>query len=201
MSIHSTDSSHMITNRTDADPVETVVEPTRARRRPFLRRPLVRVALAVAVLVVGAGLALTQPWRLWIDHTVNEALPAAGAQSVTAVAHGTLVSHEHRTSGTVRIVRLADGSRMLRLENLDTTNGPLLKVWLSDAQVRTGKSGWHVFDDGRHLSLGRLKGNKGNQNYAIPASADLGQYRSVTIWCDRFNVSFGAAKLVRYTVR
>ncbi len=38
------------------------------------------------------------------------------------------------------------------------------------------------------MSLG--KGNKGDQNYAIPAD-----YSSVTIWSDCFDVSFGAALL------
>jgi hypothetical protein len=166
----------------------------RARRVPsLLRKPVIRVMLAVGVVVVIAGLALFQPWQLWVDKTVNEALPRGGPGVL--IAQGTLVGHQHATSGTVRILRLADGSRLLRLENLDTTNGPDLKVWLTDAPVRTGNAGRRVFDDDRHLSLGQLKGNKGSQNYLVPQNADLGQYRSVTIWCDRFNVSFGAAAL------
>jgi hypothetical protein len=69
------------------------------------------------------------------------------------------------------------------------------EAWLTVAPVRTGDAGRRVFDDGRHLNLGQLKGNQGSQNYRVPENADLGQYRSVTIWCDRFNVSFGAATL------
>lgn len=91
-----------------------------------------------------------------------------------------------------------DGSgwhRVLRLEDLDTSNGPLLKVWLTDALVRAGKDGWYVFDDGRHVDLGPLKGNKGSQNYALPTEVELSQYHSVSIWCARFHVSFGAAEL------
>jgi hypothetical protein len=52
-----------------------------------------------------------------------------------------------------------------------------------------------VFDDGRYRSLGQLKGNHGNQNYVIPTGLDLAGLRSVSIWCNRFNVSFGAAEL------
>jgi hypothetical protein len=52
-----------------------------------------------------------------------------------------------------------------------------------------------VFDHSRHVDLGPLKGNKGSQNYPLPADLDLTRYRSVTIWCARFHVSFGAADL------
>ncbi len=54
-----------------------------------------------------------------------------------------------------------------------------------------------MFDDRAYLDLGELKGNKGSQNYVLPGSANLDEYRSVSVWCDRFNVSFGAATLVR----
>nr|BFE70078.1 hypothetical protein GCM10020092_033790 [Actinoplanes digitatis] len=111
------------------------------------------------------------------------------------IARGTFVSHEHDTTGTVRVVRGPDGSRHLRIEDLDTSNGPALKVWLTDAPVLAGRDGWYVFDDGRHVDLGALKGNKGSQNYPIPAGVDLSAYRSVSIWCARFRVSFGAAQL------
>jgi hypothetical protein len=46
-----------------------------------------------------------------------------------------------------------------------------------------------------YSSLGELKGHHGNENYVIPASLDLSGFRSVSIWCNRFNVSFGAAEL------
>ena len=197
------------------------------------RRRTVVVALA-AVAVVAAAVALPafEPWRLFTDTVVDEALPGGAvtapsgsptAESTPAVsmspsstapptisgdpsstpasgapetlAQGEFVSHEHSTTGSVRILRLADGSRVLRIDGLDTSDGPDLKVWLTDARVIEGREGWHVFDDGAYTNLGDLKGNKGNQNYAIPDGVKLTSYRSVTIWCDRFNVSFGAAAL------
>jgi hypothetical protein len=54
---------------------------------------------------------------------------------------------------------------------------------------------WRVFDDGDWVELGKLKGNKGDQAYAIPAGTDLDRLGSVSIWCKRFSVSFGAATL------
>ncbi|MCX4238071.1 MULTISPECIES: DM13 domain-containing protein [Streptomyces] len=187
--------------------------------------PLAIGVLLTVVVGVGAGLFWFQPWKLWQDETVTEALPGVeepsrvpevppgtssspSAPSGTpatpsapsgpvTLASGELISHEHSTSGTVKLVRLADGSHIVRLESLDTSNGPDLRVWLTDAPVKEGRAGWHVFDDGRYASLGKLKGNKGSQNYALPKDVDPSRYSSVSIWCDRFDVSFGAAELVR----
>lgn len=179
----------------------------------------VGAAVVTAVIVV-AGLVWFKPWALWVDETVNEALPSAAtptsmrtgstspSSSATAtppaapagpvtVARGSFISHEHTTTGVVKILRLADGTRTLRLEGLDTSNGPDLRVWLSDAPVKEGKAGWGVFDDGKYVNLAKLKGNKGDQNYPLPADLDLSAYTSVSIWCDRFDVSFGAAEIVR----
>ena len=82
--------------------------------------------------------------------------------------------------------------RFVRLENLDTSNGPDLFVYLS-ANPFDGEEG--AFDDD-YVNLGRLQGNIGSQNYEIPANVDPFRYASVVIWCDRFNSAFGAAPLV-----
>ena len=219
------------------------------------RRPVVIVPTAiVAVTALTLALAAFQPWRLFIDVTVDEALPTVAAEETvepssdasaqeaagdtsqdasadsnaeeqsatdsaadstansgddasaepsveetpkrTVTAEGTFISHEHSTAGTARIITLEDGSRVLRLVGLDTDNGPDLKVWLAAAPVIEGRDGWFVFDDDEYLSLGALKGNKGNQNYPIPDDADISDLTSVTIWCERFSVSFGAAELI-----
>ncbi|MFB6641144.1 DM13 domain-containing protein [Streptomyces chartreusis] len=175
------------------------------RVRKALWGPLGLGVLVLVLVAGGLGLYWFQPWKLWQDTTVEEALPAAVGTSAPAstapgprtLAGGELISHEHATSGSVKLLRLADGSHVLRLEDLDTSNGPDLRVWLTDAPVKEGVGGWRVFDDGAHISLGRLKGNKGSQNYAVPGDVDLSRYSSVSIWCDRFDVSFGAAELAR----
>lgn len=176
---------------------------SRTTRRPLLRRPITWVVFVVGAVVAIAALALFQPWKLFVDQSVDEAAPVVtGAPAGPAapagpvlLARGDLISHEHATTGTVAVFALPDGSRVLRLENLDTSNGPDLNVWLTDAPVLPGREGWGVFDDGRYVDLGDLKGNLGSSNYPVPADVDLAQLTSVSIWCDRFNVSFGAAAL------
>ena len=188
--------------------------------RSLLRHPGTWAVLAVAAVAAVVGLAVFQPWKLVVDETVNEAAPPGlaeiagpapggppaadgGSGSPTGpaapaprlLASGDFISHEHRTTGSLRVVALPDGRRVLRIDDLNTSNGPDLRVWITDAPVKPGRDGWGVFDDGRYVELGRLKGNKGSQNYELPASVDLRQLTSVSIWCDRFNVSFGAAQL------
>lgn len=186
----------------------------------MLRKPLIWVVVAALLAGGLAGLYWFQPWKLVVDDRVDEALsgpapagtapagtapaggepaatvPAGGEQALVAVlAEGTFVTHEHETRGTVRIIQRPDGTRRLEIVELDTSNGPDLWVWLSDQPVIDGRDGWSVFDDGRYAELGRLKGNKGSQGYDIPAGLDLSRFRSVSIWCKRFAVSFGAATL------
>jgi hypothetical protein len=43
--------------------------------------------------------------------------------------------------------------------------------------------------------LGVIKGNIGDQNYILGPDVDLSKYRAVSVWCKRFSVNFGAARL------
>jgi hypothetical protein len=182
-----------------------------------LKRVLI-AGLAAGLIGLALGLYWFQPWRLFTDTTVTETLSvpaaptpsAAGTPAVptpstagtpaaepvaTIVGKGSFVTHEHETSGTARLVRNPDGSHQVELAGLDTSDGPDLRVWLTDQEVRKGSAGWHVFDDGKWAELGRLKGNRGDQVYPLPADLDPADYRSISIWCKRFSVSFGAAAL------
>lgn len=172
-------------------------------------------ASIVGALALAVGAYFFQPWKLFIDTEVQEDIPVAlqtpgnttepleentttsepASAEPIVLAEGSLISHEHETSGVVKVLQLADGSRVLRLENLDTSDGPKVEVWLTDAPVIEGVDGWFVFDDGKYESLGAIKGNKGNQNYKIPPDLDLSEFTSVSLWCVTFAVSFGAAEL------
>ncbi|WP_405386610.1 DM13 domain-containing protein [Streptomyces sp. NBC_01102] len=171
--------------------------------KPKRRRPVLWGAAAVIVVVAAVGLYLFEPWRLFTSNRVDEAAPVAtaqqegGAQAEPAkpVAVGSFISHEHETSGEVAVQPLADGKSNLRLTDLRTSDGPALHVWLSDQPVKADGGG--NLDDGTHIDLGDLRGNEGNQNYEIPAGTDLSKFSTVTIWCERFSVSFGAAELER----
>ncbi|MFB9370845.1 DM13 domain-containing protein [Kitasatospora albolonga] len=189
-------------------------------RRRVSKPTLTVLSLALAA-VVAAGLLAFEPWKAFTTTTVEEALPivvaapaaaptaapatgsstaaspapsgaAPSAAAPTDLGRGSFVSGEHTTTGQARLVRLADGSTVLRLENLATSEGPDVRVYLSTRPAAESR-----LDDlgPGAVELGRLKGNMGNQNYAVPAGTDLSGLHSAVIWCKRFSVGFGAADL------
>jgi len=180
-----------------------------------LRRRLIVAVGITGVVGLVIILAITRPWLAFIDIRVDETLPSQApvvqasaepedvTESPTAspapvpvdLASGSFISHEHETTGTVRIVQQADGTRVLAIENLSTTNGPDVRVWLSASEVVEGRDGWSLAGDAEYFDLGPIKGNLGNQLYEIPADVDLSLYQNVTLWCLPFSVSFGAAQL------
>ena len=170
---------------------------------------------AAAVALAAFGLFWFQPHKLFIDERVSDTIPVveptvpdttapatdgeSGGTTTSApppaepevLAAGEFVSIDHGTTGVVRVLGLADGSRIVRLEGLDTDNGPDLYLYLSTSPA-DGAEG--TFDDDI-ANLGRLRGNQGDQNYDLPADVDLDRFASVVIWCDRFDSAFGAADL------
>lgn len=118
--------------------------------------------------------------------------PAEDVPGRLTLASGGFRGLEHATDGIALIVELAGGSRYLRLEDLETSNGPDLRVVLTDQPL---SNDWRVWDDGELVDLGPLKGNIGSSNYEIPADVDLSGFRTAVVWCRRFSVGFGVAPL------
>jgi hypothetical protein len=152
------------------------------------------------------GIALAIAWYafrpelLFVNKTVNEDLPTAQATSMAmsngsdpmVLATGDFHGLAHETRGAATVHRFADGKRILRLSNFETSNGPDVHVYLVAAEVAKDNS---TVKEAGFIDLGSLKGNLGDQNYEVPAGADLNKYKSVSIWCARFGVNFGAATL------
>lgn len=129
---------------------------------------------------------------LWIDREVNEELPAEFM--ATAVKEGRFrdADRSHKGEGRAQIMVSGAGTTLVRLTEFNVTNGPDLKVWLVKApdpqsSEDVKQSEW--------ISLGPLKGNKGDQTYIVPKDTDIDQYGSVVIWCEQFGVLFSPAML------
>lgn len=123
------------------------------------------------------------------DKSAEDAMPD-GAPAV--LAGGAFVGADsfHQGSGTATLYALPDGSRVLRLADFEVTNGPDLHVVLSTHPNPVDRG-----DIGDYVDLGSLKGNRGNQNYAVSAEIDLSRYQSVVIYCEPFQVVFAVAGL------
>ncbi len=164
------------------------------RARTGLKRPVQLTYLATAVLV-----ASVFAWTTFRDTTVVEDVATGVAPSQAQgsssggdnvkLATGTFEGLAHGASGTAAVVELTSGEQVLTFTDLDTDNGPDLRVYLVAGPVTNDS------DIGEFVDLGGLKGNKGTQQYSIPAGMDTGRYSTVVIWCRAFTVSFAKAEL------
>lgn len=162
---------------------------------------LLAVAGVVAVAAAAGAWYWFRPDSLVLDRRIEEApLPgledrAAGIMPAALLAVGQFHGVSHNGSGRVTIHRRADGGRVLRLAELEVDNGPDLYVYLIAAPDAWSDG---AVDSAEFISLGRLKGNRGNQNYDLPSGVDLDRYRAVSIWCRRFRVNFATAALMMH---
>ena len=166
---------------------------------PRLGRGFAVTAVAQAVPLVIAFVITVLPAFRTI--TVNDPLPGISAASPSATRAGsappistaTMVSRaalkgiDHRASGDAVLIRLADGSQVIRLESLDVEPGPDYFVFLVPG------AGHRSPDGGTRLN--HLRGNRGNQNYPIPAGIAVTRPVTVLIWCRAFAVPVAAATL------
>ena len=102
------------------------------------------------------------------------------------VSAGAFRSAAHETTGDAQLVRKPDGSLVVVLRDLSTDPGPDLRVYVTRGDGSKVERG---------VDLGKLKGNKGTQQYAVPAGTDAADIEAVVVWCRAFSVSFGAASL------
>jgi hypothetical protein len=82
-------------------------------------------------------------------------------------------------SGTAEVT----GNQVRLLDDFRFGNAP-------DPKVALGKDGYDP-----NTLMGLLKNKEGASSYTVPAGIDTADYNEVWIWCERFNVPLGVAKL------
>lgn len=124
------------------------------------------------------------------DKTMDDAMPA-DADAWLVVAQGAFRDADefHRGEGVATVYQQGD-RRVLRFEDFSVTNGPDLHVLLVENPDATSHD-----EIGAYVDLGSLTGNRGNQNYEIPADIDLSAYGGIMIYCMPFHVVFATAPL------
>jgi hypothetical protein len=151
--------------------------------------------MAGGVIVLAVLWYAFRPEKLFVTQRVNEAPPSASADEPTLVSTTKLSAGLLPTSGRASVYKLKDGTTMLRLTNFTTSNGPDVHVALTisgDPALAAKTPGGNLQSP---LKLGALKGNEGDQNYTIPAGADLAKESVVVIYCERFHAVFGSGLL------
>jgi Electron transfer DM13 len=148
-----------------------------------------KLAILVAAIAAAGAWYAFRPERLVVNRRVDEAPPTAQGEPLVS---GHFYSILHPTKGTATIYQMGDGTRVLRLTNFSTSNGPDVHVYMVAADDAKDVA---TVQQAGFIDLGVLKGNIGDQNYELGSDLDLGKYRAVSIWCKRFSVNFGAAAL------
>ena len=165
------------------------------------QRPLAVPVLA-SWLVTSVAVGGVLLWTSTVDKVVDEdVVTAPRTSSATAeptpnpsmtrqddvgpvvLAAGDFRDGAHPTEGVATFLEQPDGGRILTLTRFDTDPGPDLRVYLVPGNGSSVKGA---------VDLGALKGNKGDQQYAVPRNAPDG---AVVIWCRAFSVAFGSARL------
>jgi hypothetical protein len=99
----------------------------------------------------------------------------------------------HTAAGEVIIYQFPDNRKILRIEDLQVTNGPNLQLVLStDPAPMFGE------DLGRdRINLGPLLTTAGNQNYidVVPTEININTYRSLVIYNSTYDILFAVAPL------
>lgn len=154
------------------------------------------ILACIGVPVLVAAWWAFRPEKLWVNVKVNEPAPV-GSAAAEPLYTGLLASRAHPTSGRASIYQAPDGKRDLRLTNFTTSNGPDVHVVLAQSADENLKQTFLKSELNR-VELGPMKANEGDQNYNLPVSADLSRYDTVVIYCVRFHVVFGVAKLDKF---
>lgn len=152
--------------------------------RSMHRLPAIPVALFLAFFPVAPLLAqedgaMEKDQGTMQDHTAM----AMGKPS----AQGKLTNvGDHKASGTVHLVNV-EGKRQLHFTpDFSIEKGPDVYVTLTNGPKPV---------KGASLTIARLARFSGEQSFELPANIDLGKYSHVVLWCKKYSVSMGQAKL------
>ena len=120
-------------------------------------------------------------------HKTTNSAPVAATQASAAVASGTFDGRsDHITTGKVSLVKTGSGYALNFAADfsLDGAPDPIVAVGNGETYDAANK-------------IGALTHKTGTQSYALPASFSPANFSEVYVWCEKFNVPLGVAKLTR----
>ena len=147
-----------------------------------------RFLIAGSLIVACIGWYLFRPELLFINMRVHEDWSHGSAKQLL---RGEFKGLAHETRGHAEVFDV-EGKQFIRFTGFSTSNGPDVHVYLVAAPDASSDD---VVRHAGFINLGKMKGNQGDQNYELPPNVDFSSYRSVSLWCQRFNVNFGSCSL------
>ncbi|MEP4246502.1 DM13 domain-containing protein [Tateyamaria sp.] len=113
-------------------------------------------------------------------------IAAVPAMAADTVASGSFTgASDHITTGGVEVIKNADGSHTIVLADDFSLDGA------PDPRVGLGKDGHY----NGNTDSGLLGALTGGQSFVVPAGVDVSDFNEVYIWCEKFSVPLGVAKL------
>ncbi len=137
------------------------------------------------------------PWRAVVEQQVDTPLiePApANLASAKVLGTAKVYNVDREGEGTAKIYELANGTRLIRLEDFFVSINSDLELRLSELSRPTStdevvKAPWKL--------VAPLKATVGNMNYEVPRDVDVAQYKSIVIWCEITRNAYAAATIQR----
>lgn len=127
----------------------------------------IRAAFAAAVLATAAL-------------TLGGAASFADGHGITGNFTGT---NQHTVTGSFEIVKTGDGYTLTLSDDFELDGAP-------DPKIAFGKDGYS-----KGTIFTKLNSLKGKQVYKLPASINPSDYNEVWVWCEKFDVGLGVAKV------
>ena len=179
------------------------VVPVRASGDP-LRRPLVEVDTCPEEDGIGYSVrsgrfsldvAATGPWEVKVEQQVDvplveDLLPEMKAPDATVEATYEVYNIDRVGRGVIKLYRLGDGRRVLRLEDFFVSINSDLEIRLSEL---TRPRSTDEIAKAPVRNIVPLKATTGSMNYPLPPEVDLERFRSIVIWCELTHNAYAAA--------
>lgn len=111
--------------------------------------------------------------------------PSGIAQAVETLLSGTFAGeNDHTTTGKITIEKDGDRTIVVLHDDFSLDGAPNPTLGFSKAGEFDVKT-----------EFTKLKSLKGEQRYEVPAGIIVNAYDAFTVWCSKFSISLGSAKL------
>jgi hypothetical protein len=136
-------------------------------------------------------------WKATVEQQIDSPLiePApAGLASAKVLGTARVHNVDRDGEGTAKIYELANGTRLIRLEDFFVSINSDLELRLSELAnpTSTDEAATAPFK-----VVAPLKATVGTMNYEVPKDIDLARYQSIVIWCEITRNAYAAASIQR----